>query len=123
MRQDAEIMSGCKCYQWCSGHSIPRSGRAPDRTQFQVMMVMMMMMSRAPATAMSVLASARQAPCDVGEQDEELAGEIISELVQAQEKLHQDVHRRVAAERRRSRELKSTEAMEACQVEDTQGTM
>lgn len=72
-------------------------------TPFQVMM------SRAPPTAIAVLASAGQDGSHVDQLDHERIGEIVEDLVNGQGVLHDDVLRRVAAEYKRSREAGSKE--------------
>ena len=81
-------------------------------TPFQVMM------GRAPPTAMSVLASAGQAGWDVDRLDDKRVKEMLTELVRAQEALHQDVLQRVVAERERSRKSDSVGMLEAFAVGD-----
>lgn len=62
-------------------------------TPFQVMM------GRAPPTALSVLAFVVETGWDVDRLDEERVRGTVSELVHAEEKLHQDALQRMAAER------------------------
>lgn len=66
-------------------------------------------MGRAPPTAVSVLLSVREAGWNhVHRLDEECAHEMDSELVQAQEKVHQEVLQRVTAGRQRSQTSSSS---------------
>lgn len=61
-------------------------------------------MGRAPPTAMSVLTSAWQDGWNVDRLDKDCMHEMVKELVERQEALHENLLRRVTAERRRNRE-------------------
>ena len=65
-----------------------------------------------------MLASAGQAGWDVDRLDDKRVKEMLTELVRAQEALHQDVLQRVVAERERSRKLESAGVLEAFAIGD-----